>query len=63
MVSLWRQQCERAGGQAAWAQKHGLSPSYVSDVLAGNRGSKIIGAAILKALGLEAVVTYRKSRG
>lgn len=42
--------------QAAWAKKHGLSPAYVSDVINGRREP---GKAILEALGLERVVSYR----
>lgn len=46
--------------QAAWAKKHGLSPAYVSDVINGRRDP---GKAILEALGLERVVTYRVKGG
>jgi DNA-binding transcriptional regulator YdaS (Cro superfamily) len=42
--------------QAAWARKHGVSPAYVSDVINGRREP---GPAILDALGIERVVTYR----
>lgn len=43
--------------QGAWAKTKGLAPSYVSDVLNGRRDPS---PAILDALGLEKVVTYRK---
>lgn len=43
--------------QGAWAKAKGLVPSYVSDVLNGRRDPS---PAILDALGLEKVVTYRK---
>lgn len=45
--------------QAEWARKHGVSPAYVSDVLAGRREP---GKLVLDALGLERVITYRKKR-
>lgn len=50
-----KEDCERSGCQAAWGMKHGISPGYVSDVLVGRRKP---GRAILKALGIERVVTY-----
>lgn len=43
--------------QLAWAKSKGLVPSYVSDVLNGRRDPS---PAILDALGLERVVTYRR---
>lgn len=46
-----------AGSQRKWAAEHGLSAPYVSDVLAGRRDP---GAAVLSALGLERVVSYRR---
>lgn len=43
--------------QSAWALSHGLSASYVSDVINGRRDPS---KAILDALGLERVpMTYR----
>lgn len=50
--------CEAAGGQKAWAERHGVSPQYVNDVLNARRDP---GASILRALGWKRVVTYRKS--
>lgn len=47
--------CRAAGGQQAWAQRHGVSPQYVSDVL---NARKDPGDAILRALGLRKVVRY-----
>lgn len=46
------------GNQAAWARSHGFSPQYLSDVLKGRREP---GEAILKALKVERVTTYRKT--
>lgn len=45
------------GSQLDFARKHGLSPSFVSDVLTGRRDPS---KAILDAVGLERVVTYRR---
>jgi len=50
--------CKEAGGQRAWAEAHGVSPTYVSSVL----HSRIEpGKAILQALGLVRVVVYREA--
>lgn len=49
-------QIEQCGSAQAWAKKHGVSPSYVSDVRMGRRD---MGEKMLSALGLERVVTYR----
>lgn len=48
-----RAACQAAGGQKAWAERHGMSAQYVGDVLATRRP---IGPSILTALGL--VVRY-----
>lgn len=45
--------------QTAWAKANGISPAYVSDVIAGRREP---GKLILDALGLERVITYRKKK-
>lgn len=47
--------CLREGSQKLWAERHKISPAYVSDVLRGNREP---GDSILKALQLRKVVTY-----
>lgn len=47
--------CDAAGGQQAWARRHDISPSYVSDVLHARRAP---GDSILQALGLARVVKY-----
>jgi hypothetical protein len=54
-----RRACDKAGGQNAWAEAHGLQKSMVSRVLSGERG---VSDAILAAVGWERVVTYRKRR-
>jgi hypothetical protein len=54
---LLRQACQETGSQKAWAKQHGLSGSYVTDVLQGRRDP---GKSVLDALGWERVVGYRK---
>lgn len=49
-----------AGSQRAFAEKHGFTPGYVSDVLKGQRG---LSDRILAAIGVERVVTYRMKEG
>lgn len=44
-----RSACDAAGGQAAWARDHGVSPQYVCDVLTGGREP---GMALTTGLGL-----------
>jgi len=44
-----------ARGQTAWAAKHGVSVSYLNDVMNGRRAP---GAKILNALGVQKVVRY-----
>ena len=46
---MLRRECEKAGGQSAWAKSHGVSPQFVCDVLSGYRAP---GEAIAKGLGL-----------
>jgi hypothetical protein len=53
-----RKACAEAGTQKAWADSHGISCSYVTDVLLGRRGP---GKAILDALGCERA-GYRRKR-
>lgn len=52
-----RRACDKAGGQNAWAEAHGLQKSMVSRVLSGERG---VSDAILAAVGWERVTTYRR---
>jgi hypothetical protein len=52
---LLRRRCDKAGSVRAWALKHGVSPVYVGNVLAGKRGP---GKALLDALGLVRVISY-----
>ena len=58
VLALLAGECEKAGSKAAWAKLHGLSASYVGDVLKARREP---GGGILNALGLERVVSYRQA--
>jgi hypothetical protein len=42
--------------RAAWARDNGVSPQYVTDILAGRRPP---GDSVLEALGVERVTTYQ----
>lgn len=53
---LLRDKIAEAGTAKDWAHTANVSAPYVSDVLNGNREP---GEAILSALGLERVVSYR----
>ena len=55
VLALLLAECEKVKTRAAWAKAHGVSPTYVSDVLMGRREP---GQSILDALGLERIVTY-----
>ena len=52
--------CAEAGSQRAWAERLGLSASYVTDVLKGRRRP---GGSMLDAIECERVEGYRKKRG
>jgi hypothetical protein len=56
-------ECYSAGGQRAWAERHGFSPGFISSVL---QRRKEPSAKMLAALGLERVVrrtvTYRTKK-
>jgi DNA-binding transcriptional regulator YdaS (Cro superfamily) len=54
-----RAACKAAGGQAAWAERHGVSAAYVSEALNGTREP---GPLILNALGLKRVVKFTEVR-
>src|SRR3954470_23451025 len=55
--ALLRQECEKAGGQKKWADAHGVSAAYVSDVI---QGRKEPGVSLLDGLGLERRMIYVK---
>ena len=48
LLKILKKACYQAGSQRAWADAHGLSPSFVSDVLQGKRD---VTAKIARALG------------
>lgn len=56
--ALLRRMCDSAGSQKAFAESAGMTQSYVGDVLASRRGP---GEKLLAALGLERVVSYRRT--
>jgi hypothetical protein len=56
VVARLQKSINAAGGQAAWAAKHGISPQYVCDVLAGR---KLPGDKITRAMGLEKALLWR----
>ena len=57
LIERLRDAVNRAGSQKDFAQRHGLSEQYLSDVL---RSRREPGQKILDALGLERVVRYRE---
>jgi hypothetical protein len=52
--------CREAGGQAAWARRHGFTAAYVNDVIRGRRGKITVPPDILDVLQLE--IDYRRKR-
>lgn len=56
-VALLRKMCAEAGGQAAWARAHDISPQWVCDILAGRRA---ITDRVAKALDLLPQRVYLK---
>lgn len=57
LMDRLRADIAKAGTAKAWAERHGVAASYVTDVLRGHRGP---GDKILAALGVERLVSYRK---
>ncbi len=55
VVQRLEKACKDAGSQNLWAKANGISQSYVSDVIRGNRG---VGDLMLKALGLKRIERY-----
>lgn len=60
-VSMVRATLAQKAGQnrSAFARENGLSATYVNEVIGGSREP---GEKILKVLGLEKVITYRKTK-
>lgn len=57
LLSIIREQVERAGGQKAFAETSGLSSGYVNEILAEKRPP---GPKMLKFLGYRRVVNYEE---
>lgn len=57
MLDVLRAAVNDAGTAKAWAEMHGIVPSFVSDILNKRRNPT---ASVLKPLGLEKVVIYRR---
>lgn len=55
VLAYLRSRCEQLGSQQAFADRHGLSKQYVSDVLQRRRAP---GAAILAALKIDHLDRY-----
>jgi hypothetical protein len=55
-IDMLRCAVNSAGTATKWAEDHGFSTAYVSDILHGRRA---VGPRMLTALGLEKVVSYR----
>lgn len=55
VLALLERECRAAGGKMAWALKHGIKPSAVSNVTTKYRAPTF---PILYALGLQRVVSY-----
>lgn len=53
---LLRRECEKMGGQAAWARAHDVTKAYVSAVLTGNHEPT---RAVTYPLGLTRVVHWK----
>jgi DNA-binding transcriptional regulator YdaS (Cro superfamily) len=56
VVSRLRAAIVEAGGQRAFARRHGFTPAYVNDML---RGRRAVAEKVLDALGIERVTIHR----
>ena len=57
MRKLLRREVDRAGGQVAWAKRHGLHPSTINKVV---NEQRMPGRRMLAALQLQKVTAYRR---
>jgi DNA-binding transcriptional regulator YdaS (Cro superfamily) len=57
VIEQLRSAIASAGGQRAYADVHGFTPGYVSDVM---RGKRALADRILATIGVERIVTYTK---
>jgi hypothetical protein len=60
VISHILDECQNLGGQAAFADKHGVSKSYLNDCLNGRRKP---GKKILEAAGFIALELYGTTKG
>jgi DNA-binding transcriptional regulator YdaS (Cro superfamily) len=58
-LNVLREGIAKAGSLSAYARQIGCSAAYLSDIVNGRRE---MGEKVCKALGLERVVTYHRSR-
>jgi hypothetical protein len=59
MRKLLGREVRRAGGQVAWARRHGLHPSTINKVL---NEQRLPGRKMLAALNLHKVIAYERTR-
>ena len=59
MRKLLGREVDRAGGQVAWARRHGLHPSTINKVL---NKQRLPGRKMLSALNLRKVIAYQRSQ-
>ena len=57
MRKLLGREVDRAGGQVAWARRHGLHPSTINKVL---NEQRLPGRKMLSALNLRKVIAYQR---
>lgn len=56
VIERLQSKIEEAGGQKAFAEKHGFAVAYVNDVVRGKRG---LAERILASIGVERSIVYR----
>jgi DNA-binding transcriptional regulator YdaS (Cro superfamily) len=59
MRRLLGREVDRAGGQVAWARRHGLHPSTINKVL---NEQRLPGRKMLAALNLRKVIAYQREQ-
>ncbi len=58
LLNILLSECAELGSQKAWAEKHGLSPAYVSDIIHGRRE---ISDKVAQLLGYSRQVSFKRS--
>lgn len=56
-LAVVQREIEKAGNQKAFAEKHGISQAFLSDML---KGKRALSPKVLGPVGLEMVEVYRK---